>query len=561
MTSTTAEVRDEIEALFSWNPPHLVPRKKTETKTSTATRQPAFYNKHFSERLVVRNVVPLPSLVQDLAKNVDKALDAALGALPPVNAVDFITTQQRAGDTYRVPRSVANETAVGDFYLQTTARYCSPVASMLALHPSFPRWRSFLHWMQSPASSGHAIMDGQLCFTADTDDDLEMELRTILTIVDSKVRAVTEEARESMASLATWEIKNLLVGSPEVMAAVRTLGKFKWTPCGHKDCKSIPKHVKEIEKINRTVVGHDAQAPPWSLPGEDREEEINMQPLQNPVTQSAAASGSSTHPLLSLPASMKDTDKKRKRDDDEASEHGSPPAKRDRDDEAYQDRHDTTAQSGSGPSMPPPPPPPSGSKGKGKMRDPDDEAYQDPNDKTAQKLVLQVTCSGMPVKITLNVDFMQAWAQAVRVDGTVIVLHSGNHELVCLRHRQSQTLYVSDLIVPSTCSDPGYGKLHVGIYIAAIQDMMDRWQQRAESGDGGDGGGGDGGGDGEAGDDGGDGGGDGGEDQDGQDQSRGSGGRGRRRGRGRGRGKGRGGNGSSGRKRPTRDELAAIEVR
>ncbi|KAF8625476.1 hypothetical protein AX15_005361 [Amanita polypyramis BW_CC] len=94
----------------------------------------------------------------------------------------------------------------------------------------------------------------------------------------------------------------------------------------------------------------------------------------------------------------------------------------------------------------------------------------------------------MPVKSNSNVEFMQAWAQAVRVDGAVIVLHLGNHELVCLRHRRSQTLYVSKLIVPSSCSDPGYGKLHVGIYIAAIQDAMDRRQQRSESKPPGDGG-------------------------------------------------------------------------
>ena len=73
---------------------------------------------------------------------------------------------------------------------------------------------------------------------------------------------------------------------------------------------------------------------------------------------------------------------------------------------------------------------------------------------------------------------MQAWARAVHVDGTVIILHLGNQELVCLRHRGSQTLYVSDIIVPSTCVDPGYGKLHVGIYIDAMQDMMDRRQQK-----------------------------------------------------------------------------------
>ena len=74
--------------------------------------------------------------------------------------------------------------------------------------------------------------------------------------------------------------------------------------------------------------------------------------------------------------------------------------------------------------------------------------------------------------------FWQAWAQVVRTDGTIIILHSGNHELVCLRHRKTQTLYVSDLIEPPTCKDPGYGKLQVGIYVAAIQDMMERTKQR-----------------------------------------------------------------------------------
>jgi hypothetical protein len=58
------------------------------------------------------------------------------------------------------------------------------------------------------------------------------------------------------------------------------------------------------------------------------------------------------------------------------------------------------------------------------------------------------------------------------------VFHSGNYELVCLRHRETQTLYVSDLIEPPTCKDPGYGKLQVGIYVAAVQDMIDHAKQR-----------------------------------------------------------------------------------
>jgi hypothetical protein len=48
---------------------------------------------------------------------------------------------------------------------------------------------------------------------------------------------------------------------------------------------------------------------------------------------------------------------------------------------------------------------------------------------------------------------------------------------VCVRHRLSQTLYVSDVIEPPTCKNPAYGKLQVGIYIAAIQDAINRKKQ------------------------------------------------------------------------------------
>src|SRR6266550_8198125 len=148
---------------------------------------------------------------------------------------------------------------------------------------------------------------------------------------------------------------------------------------------------------------------------------------------------------------------------------------------------------------------------------------------------------------------MQAWAHAVRVDGTIIVLNSGNQELVCVRHRRSQTLYVSDAFEPSKCSNPGYGKLHVGIYVAAIQDMMDRWRQKSSKsklpGDGGNLTSG-------------------GEDQDDQDRNRGSGsggGDGHEDGHGLRRSGRRGGHGgfqsSAGRKGPTDDELVIIEVR
>lgn len=92
---------------------------------------------------------------------------------------------------------------------------------------------------------------------------------------------------------------------------------------------------------------------------------------------------------------------------------------------------------------------------------------------------------------------LQAWVQAVRANATVLILSSGRLEYVCVRHRESQTLYISPLIRPYMC--PKWGKLQVGLYIAAIEDAVYRyklnkdeeardksmqWEDRGEGGSG-----------------------------------------------------------------------------
>ena len=56
-------------------------------------------------------------------------------------------------------------------------------------------------------------------------------------------------------------------------------------------------------------------------------------------------------------------------------------------------------------------------------------------------------------------------------------MHSGNHEIIGIRHRKTQTLYISHLIEPHSCSNPAYGKLQIGIYIAAVQETIERARQ------------------------------------------------------------------------------------
>ena len=65
----------------------------------------------------------------------------------------------------------------------------------------------------------------------------------------------------------------------------------------------------------------------------------------------------------------------------------------------------------------------------------------------------------------------------MRVGGSIIVLQSGNHEFIGIRHRTTQTLYISDLVNPHACKESSYGKLHVGIYIAGLRDALDRGRQ------------------------------------------------------------------------------------
>ncbi|TFK71966.1 hypothetical protein BDN72DRAFT_394737 [Pluteus cervinus] len=70
-----------------------------------------------------------------------------------------------------------------------------------------------------------------------------------------------------------------------------------------------------------------------------------------------------------------------------------------------------------------------------------------------------------------------AWRKAVEVDSTVIVINCGSYERIGIRHRATQTLYLSRLIEVWRC-EPSYGKLHLGLQMAVIRDVIDRYKQR-----------------------------------------------------------------------------------
>ncbi|KAJ3852513.1 hypothetical protein EV368DRAFT_64867 [Lentinula lateritia] len=69
-------------------------------------------------------------------------------------------------------------------------------------------------------------------------------------------------------------------------------------------------------------------------------------------------------------------------------------------------------------------------------------------------------------------DYLQrAWARAVDIDATFIILHRGTTEIICIRHRVSQTLFVSEIIDTSV---KYYGKLQIALYAAILKDQVER---------------------------------------------------------------------------------------
>ncbi|KAF9023116.1 hypothetical protein BDZ89DRAFT_1070118 [Hymenopellis radicata] len=72
-------------------------------------------------------------------------------------------------------------------------------------------------------------------------------------------------------------------------------------------------------------------------------------------------------------------------------------------------------------------------------------------------------------------DYVQkAWVTAVKVDASTIVFDCGNFVRIGVRHRESQTLFLSDMIDIRSCKEPSYGGLLMALDIAVTFDALQR---------------------------------------------------------------------------------------
>jgi hypothetical protein len=403
--SVVLTVDQQLEEFWGWHPPLLKPHAK-HTK-SDQTRPPSHYDMHLDERLRLKRIVPFPSLLTDLTAVVDNALRDVQVNLPPTDDRAAFLQRHRAQTLGEMVTSVKDEDGVADFYMNSTAKFCAPVASMLGLQ--HPQWKSVLVCDRQTHQKASAIADGFLKINTEV-EEAGFLASPLKPEIECHLKAI---AREGLSNLAVWEFKNLLAGSEEVMRAIGSLkGPFDWFTCPEEDnflCGADSKHLTKGGKLTITgsPMGFDAAKTPW---------DINKK-----------ASRSHKRKI------------KLNRGEDE-------------DDRDYEDDGD----------------------------------YDDDVDYLPSGYVIEATDLGKAHNIIQQVilftlsynididysDFQKTWAEAVRNDATILVVNSGNFEFIGVRHRDSQTLFLSPLIEVQTT--PAYAKLHTGLYIAAFHDTVCR---------------------------------------------------------------------------------------
>jgi hypothetical protein len=110
-----------------------------------------------------------------------------------------------------------HESGVAETYSKHAAEFCRPIASTLAIHPSSDMWGAALVWTVDQKDAHRwAIADGVLRISTKVTENGHL-VQELLKSEDSGTKAVIEQLASHGTALAIWEMKNLTVGTGQVM--------------------------------------------------------------------------------------------------------------------------------------------------------------------------------------------------------------------------------------------------------------------------------------------------------------------------------------------------------
>ncbi|SJL01284.1 uncharacterized protein ARMOST_04602 [Armillaria ostoyae] len=240
---------DALEFLFNYRPQFT---KKAGFAGSVGTRSPVYYDMHLHSRLILKDVILFPDMLNQLAGVVDSNRFPSTGStrcLPRVPASDTLHPDN-VPQEMKAPSgfTIGPESDLQERY-PTLQKLSSLVAS--TLFAGLDRWSNIFEFKNNPTSmTPCALADGYLSF-----DKAAMAKAGLSSDLDRDIQLVIEMGLEDFLF---WEFKSMNAGSEGVMRAIKHLAgsKFPWVrcptseSCGGRFCK------KPNNRFQFTVTGH-----------------------------------------------------------------------------------------------------------------------------------------------------------------------------------------------------------------------------------------------------------------------------------------------------------------
>ncbi|KII83381.1 hypothetical protein PLICRDRAFT_180463 [Plicaturopsis crispa FD-325 SS-3] len=455
--ASPGDIYDDLNTVFEWNPENLmIAAKRKDNSPGRGNRDLSFYGMHLAPALTLKRVVHVPQLHKQLARVVDIRMDSLRErgiTLPPAGYRRgiYVREDTRGHLIESDRREMRNEIDVAQYLYRSIPRFSLPIASALTFHPEI--WLSVLRWSDHPQEGCHAIVNGTFGVEPLRDGltrrgpDGEPKA-TVWDYIDEENFKHLREIDRRYRTLATWQILKVSIGVDDVMPRLMTMvynGAFQWKRCRGDPC------MKPLNQ-NQFRSGHDS---------------ADTLMFATDSLTDATPSGATTPLPPSVRPPSPPVAKSHSQILDEAFVRGGSSLEKFQSldeihqefiaeqEEASRKRREARAN-GTGGWKPP---------GYSYSAWPDSATQRFPGESEAGSLDLAP-----------DTLLMEAWIQSIRDNSTLVILHSGNLEFICVRHRESQTLYVSDILHLPCMEDPKYGKTALGVYLLAIDDAIRRNQ-------------------------------------------------------------------------------------
>ncbi|KAK0490396.1 hypothetical protein IW261DRAFT_11613 [Armillaria novae-zelandiae] len=384
---------------------------------------------HLHSRLILKDVVLFPDMLEQLASVVDSKRFPSIGStgcLPRVPASNELHPD-------RIRSKVMGYTIGPESDLQKHYPNLQNLSSLVAstLFAGLGQWSNIFLFNEKPTSMMPcALADGYLSFNeaaiarAGVSNDLKDDIQLVI--------------EKGLSDFLFWEFKSMNAGSEGVMRAISHLtgSKFPWVRCPTSQSCKAQFCKKPNNRFQFTVTGHKT--------GEDGGIFEDASHPESGVSNSGGIRFDKSK-IDSSETSVLDTSGWKFKCGERKTPKGTKKRQKSGNESDEVEGCDIEDDGGAS----------------------DRLLFNEGDFKKAQKIIQQV------------------WAEAVNIDATFMVLNAGSREFIGMRDRKLQRLYLSPLIdLDDPSSLPaGYFKIHTGLQIAALHDVIQRAKrlQRLES--------------------------------------------------------------------------------